>query len=55
MRNDRLTAALAGLSLVGAAACFLVKGSIPDALVMVNTTLIGGFLGLSLPQSQHTN
>lgn len=47
--GSRTTAALAGLGIISATVCYLVKGSIPDPLILLDTTLVGGYLGLSLP------
>ena len=46
------TAALAALGIIASVTAYLVKGQIPDALILIDTTLVGGYLGLTLPGNQ---
>ena len=47
--TDAKAAVIAGLSIVTCAVAYVTKGSIPDALTLIATASVGGFLGITIP------
>lgn len=43
------TAVLAGLSFAAVTAAYLIKGTVPDVLTILSTTVVGGYLGITTP------
>ena len=54
MRGNITTATLAGLAIVSVAASYLIKGTVPDILTILSTTIVGGYLGLTSPNTPTT-
>ena len=55
MRSHVTTAALAGLSLLAVTVSYLVKGAVPDVVSLIATTTVGGFLGVTIPNTPAPN
>lgn len=46
---DIKAAVVATVSIIGCVVAYVTRGEIPDALTMVTTASLGGFLGVSIP------
>jgi hypothetical protein len=52
VKNTMTTAVVACLSITACLVAYVTKGAVPDVLTVLATTSVGGFLGVSIPNTK---